>query len=189
MAPEVIKRSYDKQCDLWSVGVITYFLLTARMPFNAKNDKAIFSKIIAGDYSYPAWTEKGLSDMAKDFIDSLLVVDPRKRLTAKQALSHVFIRKHNRTRDMNRTRQISQELALVPAVQVQSDSVTPSRTPPPWRRPAEDERRREPRHPPQRAVKKYNSERNMTVTGRSRRRGERSPKPDQRRGYTPRGTL
>jgi len=183
VAPEVIKRSYDKQCDLWSVGVITYFLLTARMPFNAKNDKEIFQKIIAGDYSYPAWTEKGLSYVAKDFIDSLLVVDPRKRLTAKQALSHVFIRKHNRTQDVNRTRQISQELALVPAVQ--SESTTSSRTPP-RRRPAEDERRRE-RHPPQRAVKKYNSERNMTVS--SRRRGERSPKPTQRRGYTPRGTL
>jgi len=183
VAPEVIKRSYDKQCDLWSVGVVTYFLLTARMPFNAKNDKEIFQKIIAGDYSYPAWTEKGLSDVAKDFIDSLLVVDPRKRLTAKQALSHVFIRKHNRTQDVNRTRQISQELALVPAVQ--SESTTSSRTPP-RRRPAEDERRRE-RHPPQRAVKKYNSERNMTVS--SRRRGERSPKPTQRRGYTPRGTL
>jgi len=121
--------------------------------------------------------------VAKDFIDSLLVVDPRKRLTAKQALSHVFIRKHNRTQDVNRTRQISQELALVPAVQ--SESTTSSRTPP-RRRPAEDERRRE-RHPPQRAVKKYNSERNMTVS--SRRRGERSPKPTQRRGYTPRGTL
>jgi len=184
VAPEVIKRSYDKQCDLWSVGVITYFLLTARMPFNAKSDKEIFKKIIAGDYSYPAWTEKGLSDMAKDFIDSLLVVDPRKRLTAKQALSHVFIRKYNRTQDVNTTRQISQELALVP---VQSDSVTPSRTPPPRRRP-DDERRRDPRHPQQRAVKKYNSERNMTVS--SRRRGEeRSPKPTQRRGYTPRGTL
>ena len=176
MSPEVIKRSYDKQCDLWSVGVITYFLLTARMPFNAKNDKDIFSKIIAGEYSYPAWTEKGLSDMAKDFIDSLLVVDPKKRLTAKQALSHVFIRKHNKTQDVNRTRQISKELALVPLVE--TDSVTPSQTSS-RRRPAEDERRRE-RHPQQRGVKKYNSERNMTVS--SRRRGERSPKPDQRRG-------
>jgi len=185
VAPEVIKRSYDKQCDLWSVGVITYFLLTARMPFNAKNDKLIFQKIISGDYSYPAWTEEGLSDMAKDFIDSLLVVDPRKRLLAKQALSHVFIRKYNKTQDVNRSRQISKELALVPAVQ--SDSVTPSRTPPPRRRLIEDERRREPRHPQQRAVKKYNSERNMTVS--SRRKGERSPKPTQRKGYTPRGTL
>ena len=45
VAPEVIKRSYGKECDLWSVGVVTYFLLTQRMPFNAPSDKEIFQKI------------------------------------------------------------------------------------------------------------------------------------------------
>ena len=45
VAPEVVKRSYGKECDLWSVGVISYFLLTQRMPFNAKSDQEIFQKI------------------------------------------------------------------------------------------------------------------------------------------------
>ena len=45
VAPEVMKRSYGKECDLWSVGVIAYFLLTQKMPFNAKSDKEIFQKI------------------------------------------------------------------------------------------------------------------------------------------------
>ena len=45
IAPEVIQRSYGKECDLWSVGVITYFLLSRKMPFNGKTDEEIFRKI------------------------------------------------------------------------------------------------------------------------------------------------
>ena len=111
VAPEVIQRSYGKQCDLWSVGVITYFLLTQRMPFNAHSDKEIFQKIVSADYGYPQWTEKGLSEEAKDFIDRLLVVNPKRRLTAKQALSHLWIRSHNKTNLDKSTN--SAELALV----------------------------------------------------------------------------
>lgn len=35
MAPEVIKGSYDKRCDLWSLGVVTYFCLSGELPFSA----------------------------------------------------------------------------------------------------------------------------------------------------------
>ena len=35
MAPEVIKGSYDKRCDLWSLGVVTYFILSGELPFQA----------------------------------------------------------------------------------------------------------------------------------------------------------
>jgi len=116
VAPEVVKRSYGKECDLWSVGVITYFLLTSRMPFNANSDKEIFQKILAGQYGYPAWTETGLSEEAKDFIDRLLVVDPKRRLTARQALSHLWIRKHNKNQLMTGSMN-SHELMLVPAME------------------------------------------------------------------------
>jgi len=113
VAPEVIKRSYGKECDLWSVGVITYFLLTQKMPFNARADKEIFQKIVSGDYGYPGWTKSGLSEEAKDFIDRLLVVDPKRRLTASQALSHLWIRKHNQTR-LAGSINSNEQLALVP---------------------------------------------------------------------------
>jgi len=113
VAPEVVKRSYGKECDLWSVGVIAYFLLTQKMPFNAKSDKEIFQKIVSGDYGYPQWTEKGLSEEAKDFIDRLLVVDPKRRLTAKQAFSHLWIRKHNHTMLVG-SMNSHEHLALVP---------------------------------------------------------------------------
>jgi serine/threonine protein kinase len=113
VAPEVVKRSYGKECDLWSVGVISYFLLTQRMPFNAKSDQEIFQKIVAGNFGYPAWTETGLSEAAKDFIDRLLVTNPKRRLTAKQALSHLWIRRHNQNKEFSSSLNDSEGLALV----------------------------------------------------------------------------
>lgn len=94
MAPEVVKRSYGKECDLWSCGVITYFLLTQQMPFNSptNNPKEIFEQIKTGRFFYPRWAATGISEDSKDFIDALLEVNPRKRLSAKQALSHPWLR-------------------------------------------------------------------------------------------------
>ena len=112
VAPEVIKRKYGRECDLWSVGVITYFLLTQQMPFNGSSNDAVFQNICDGRFFYPQWTETGLSEASKDFIDSLLVVDPRERLTAKQALGHAWIRGNYVRASSSR----SQSRALVPHV-------------------------------------------------------------------------
>ena len=44
-APEVINQSYGKECDIWSLGVCIYQLLTGDMPFNARDQEALFQKI------------------------------------------------------------------------------------------------------------------------------------------------
>lgn len=113
LAPEVIKRSYGKECDLWSVGVIYYFLLTSCMPFNAKTDEEIFAKIVEGKYSYPEWARWGLTEKAKDLVGRLLMVDPKRRLNAKQALSDFSTRK-NSISPWPVARSNSRESALVP---------------------------------------------------------------------------
>ena len=92
LAPEVLKRSYGRECDLWSVGVITYFLLTSQMPFNGKNNKEIFDKVMNGWYQFPLWADTGLTETAKVFVSILLVVDPQHRMTAEDALAHQWIR-------------------------------------------------------------------------------------------------
>ena len=94
MAPEVIKRSYGRECDLWSTGIITYFLLMQQMPFDSptSNQNEIFAKICSGKFYFPQWAATGISDEGKNFIDRMLVVDPRKRMTAREALSHPWIR-------------------------------------------------------------------------------------------------
>ncbi|XP_022726580.1 CDPK-related protein kinase-like isoform X2 [Durio zibethinus] len=69
VAPEVLHRSYSTEADVWSMGVIAYILLCAPWP--------------------------SLSSEAKDFVKRLLDKDPRKRMTAAQALSHPWIQNHN----------------------------------------------------------------------------------------------
>lgn len=52
MAPEVIKKKYNKKCDIWSCGVILYFLLFNEPPFKGKNEQQLFDQIIRGSISF-----------------------------------------------------------------------------------------------------------------------------------------
>lgn len=92
MSPELLNGKYDRSCDLWSIGVITYMMLCGKPPFNGLNDKAIFDKIKRGTFVFdsPAWS--GVSELAKDFVQCLLQKDPEKRLSADMALDHAWLR-------------------------------------------------------------------------------------------------
>lgn len=91
MAPEVLNRDYDSQADLWSIGVISFMLLSSSMPFDGPNRVEVIRKIRIGKYSYanPRW--KKVSDESRRFISALLVKDPRLRLTAEQALRNPWL--------------------------------------------------------------------------------------------------
>jgi len=92
VAPEVLAHDqYSSQVDLWSIGVIVYILLCGFPPFYGDNDAQMFKKIKAGSYKFlsPYWDP--ISADAKDFVAKLLVVDPRKRMTAAEALNHRWL--------------------------------------------------------------------------------------------------
>lgn len=93
MSPELLKGKYDKQCDLWSIGIVTYILLSGYPPFNGSTDAEIQDSTRKGrlHFAGSAWLTK--SDDAMDFVKCLLRRDPRKRFTAKEALMHPWIRK------------------------------------------------------------------------------------------------
>jgi calcium/calmodulin-dependent protein kinase (CaM kinase) II/calcium/calmodulin-dependent protein kinase I len=92
VAPEILERKrYDTQCDLWSLGVIVYILLGGYSPFDERDQNILFDRIRAGDYVFHKEFWDPISDEAKDFIESLLEVNPRKRLTAAEALEHEWM--------------------------------------------------------------------------------------------------
>jgi serine/threonine protein kinase len=76
---------------MWSVGVILYILLCGFPPFYEEELPKMFAIIMSGKYDYPSPWWDDVSEDAKDLVNNLLVVDPKKRYTAEQALSHRWI--------------------------------------------------------------------------------------------------
>ena len=50
-APEVLKGKYDHRCDIWSIGVISYMLLTGTPPFHADSVDGIHERILVSHIS------------------------------------------------------------------------------------------------------------------------------------------
>ena len=92
MAPEIIKRKYDEKCDLWSIGVIMYILLTGRPPFDGNDDDEILENVKKGVYDTYSYPYPLLSSHSKDLINKLLQYDPKKRISADQAIEHPWFK-------------------------------------------------------------------------------------------------
>lgn len=52
VSPEVLEGKYDKRCDLWAMGVITFILLAGYPPFNGDTTAEVFKKIKTCDYDF-----------------------------------------------------------------------------------------------------------------------------------------
>ncbi|XP_020273550.1 calcium-dependent protein kinase 19-like [Asparagus officinalis] len=92
VAPEVLRRNYGKEIDIWSAGVILYILLSGVPPFWAETEKGIFDAILQGDIDFDSSPWPSISDSAKDLIRKMLTQDPKKRITAAQVLEHPWIK-------------------------------------------------------------------------------------------------
>ena len=99
IAPEVIKKKYDEKCDIWSCGVILYILLSTRPPFGGENDKEIMEKVSVGKYDLKSSPFNKISKSCKDLIQKLLIMDPKKRISADEALAHAWF-KEQRSKEL-----------------------------------------------------------------------------------------
>jgi calcium-dependent protein kinase len=84
MAPEIIREdTYDEKVDTWSVGVITYILLSGRPPFKGKSKAEMFKAITTDELTFDEKHWRNISPEAKDFIRKALVKDSKSRADAK----------------------------------------------------------------------------------------------------------
>jgi serine/threonine protein kinase len=95
VAPEVLLKSYSTEADVWSIGVIAYILLCGGRPFWARTESGIFRAVLKAEPNFSDSLWPNISSEAKDFVKRILNKDPRKRLSAAQALSHPWMRNHN----------------------------------------------------------------------------------------------
>lgn len=94
VAPEVLENYFDEKCDVWSIGVIFYIMLSGVPPFNGKSDPEIFKNIRTEEVGFkePIW--KNVTEEAKDLIRKMLVKDPVRRVSIHEVFLHPWIQNH-----------------------------------------------------------------------------------------------
>ncbi|XP_066482019.1 myosin light chain kinase 2, skeletal/cardiac muscle [Tiliqua scincoides] len=92
LSPEVV--SYEQvsyTTDMWSMGVITYMLLSGLSPFMGDNDTETLNNVLASNWYFDEEAFEGISDEAKDFVSNLIIKNKSRRMNAAQCLQHPWL--------------------------------------------------------------------------------------------------
>jgi calcium-dependent protein kinase len=92
VSPDVLSREgYTSKCDIWSLGVVVFMLLSGYPPFHGKEEADLISKIKIGKADWLERKWKNVSFAGRDFVKCLLSADPDNRPDAKQAMAHQWL--------------------------------------------------------------------------------------------------
>lgn len=100
VAPEVLRKNYSHEADMWSLGVILYILLSGLPPFWGDTEEQIFKMVLRGHIDFKTDPWPTISDAAKDCVRRLLEQDPSKRATTHQILRHDWLVKEGAASDV-----------------------------------------------------------------------------------------
>lgn len=89
-APEILRReeSYDEKCDIWSLGVMLYKVLLGRFPYTIPKQASPMDLLREIDEKNPFAGVQELSEPVLDLLKAMLTVDPRKRISFNQIMTH-----------------------------------------------------------------------------------------------------
>ena len=91
LAPEMVsKKGHDGSVDIWCIGVLLFELVTGKVPFQGNNIDTLKKNIRNMNIAWPS----DISYEAKDLISKILKYNPKDRLTAKEILNHMYIKKY-----------------------------------------------------------------------------------------------
>ena len=99
-APEMLsgEKYYGLSADIWSSGIILYTMLCGRLPFEDKNNEILYKIIKEGIFKIPEF----LSENAKDILQKILVVDPKKRYSISEIKNHPWFNQLDQRKYMSK---------------------------------------------------------------------------------------
>ncbi|OMJ87090.1 hypothetical protein SteCoe_11238 [Stentor coeruleus] len=112
IAPEVLSNNYNEKCDIWSLGIIMYILLTGRPPYSGKDTETILQQVKECPLIITPFKVLGLSSESVNLLQMLLRVSPESRISAREAVSHPWIAKYRNSSDENSIEIILQNLRI-----------------------------------------------------------------------------
>ena len=93
-APEIIlDEPYNKEVDMWSIGVMTYLMISGRLPFNGEDENKIAREIAFNEPDFNAECWKKVSKECISFIKQLLEKNAKKRMVIGDSLKHPWFKK------------------------------------------------------------------------------------------------
>ena len=95
VAPEVLLRTpYNKEVDIWSMGVILYYMLCGHLPFKGNKEVVIAEKIVNDDLEFDEDEWEVRSKKVRELITSCLKKEPEERITIDDFLNHPWFKKN-----------------------------------------------------------------------------------------------